>query len=54
LFGNHAASMGFLIAQAQKATDDFKAALHVPEQPTTSGLAAPAAPAGPTASGASK
>jgi hypothetical protein len=27
LFGNHAASMGFLIAQAQRATSDFRAAV---------------------------
>lgn len=43
LFGNHAASMGFLIAQAQKATADFKAM--VAAQPGAPSVLANAAPA---------
>ena len=51
LFGNHATSMGFLINQAQKATDAFEASL----SPAASALApvAQPAPAAPAA-GASK
>jgi hypothetical protein len=42
LFGNHAASMGFLVAQAQKATEDFLAALGSP--PPAQPVVADAAP----------
>lgn len=51
LFGNHATSMGFLLGQAQKATDDFLVSLGVP-----AALVAPvaAAPASAAPSGASK
>jgi len=42
LFGNHAASMGFLIGQAQKATEDFLAAAGVPAKPAA--IVADAAP----------
>lgn len=47
LFGNHPASMGFLIGQAQKATDEFLAALAPPV------VAQPAVPA-PTVASAAK
>ena len=50
LFGNHPASMGFLLGQAQKATDAFLAALSL-AAPAPALLAAPAPPA-PAASGA--
>jgi hypothetical protein len=36
VFGNHAASMGFLIAQAQKATQDYIAQVAAPQQPAAS------------------
>lgn len=42
LFGNHAASMGFLVAQAQKATADFRAAVSAQHAP----VLATATPAG--------
>lgn len=45
LFGNHATSMGFLLGQAQKATDDFLASLGPAPAPTPA-LAAPAPAAG--------
>ncbi len=51
LFGNHAASMGFLIGQAQKATDAFEASLGLGSAPS-GGVPAPAPPA--AAAGASK
>lgn len=49
LFGNHATSMGFLIGQAQKATDNFRAAF----APAPVVAAAPAAPVVTTAAPAS-
>lgn len=52
LFGNHATSMGFLLGQAQKATNDFLTTFG-PAAPPAPVAAAPAAPASP-ASGASK
>ncbi len=51
LFGNHSASMGFLLAQAQKATVDYKTLVAqaipavVPVTPVTAAVAAPAAAA---------
>jgi hypothetical protein len=41
VFGNHAASMGFLIAQAQKATAEFKAAVSIPNPAPVLANAAP-------------
>ena len=44
IFGNHAASMGFLVAQAQQATADFSAAIAA--EPAPAAISANAAPAG--------
>lgn len=52
LFGNHATSMGFLIGQAQKATDEFLASIVVTPTPTSTAAPAAATPAAPA--GASK
>ena len=52
LFGNHATSMGFLLGQAQKATNDFLATFPQAAQPSPV-ASAPAATPGP-ASGAAK
>jgi hypothetical protein len=49
LFGNHATSMGFLLGQAQKATDEFAASLGLNATPAVA--AGPGAPAA-NASGA--
>jgi len=54
LFGNHATSMGFLVGRAQKATDDFLAALAPSPVPVASAPlpAAPVTPASTPAAGA--
>jgi hypothetical protein len=39
LFGNHAASMGFLIAQAQKATADYRALIQLAAKPPVAAAA---------------
>ncbi len=45
LFGNHAASMGFLLGQAQKATDAFLVSLGLTPAPALAAMPAVAAPA---------
>ncbi len=55
LFGNHATSMGFLVGQAQKATENFRASFA--PAPASVAVAAPVVPvatASPAASGAAK
>lgn len=55
LFGNHATSMGFLIGQAQKATETFRASFAPAPAPVAAAVpAAPVVTAGATASGAAK
>ncbi|MDP3495562.1 MAG: hypothetical protein Q8R82_20850 [Hyphomonadaceae bacterium] len=54
LFGNHATSMGFLLGQAQKATNDFLTTSASVAPPPSAAPAPPAAAASTPASGASR
>lgn len=54
LFGNHATSMGFLVGQAQKATESFRAAFEPAPAPIAAVPVAPVVTTGATASGAAK